>query len=927
LFLELRDASDEERKRRLGETPDAQVREEVASLLGFHVDEPEDPFLQRAAASAIAAPRDELIGKILGRYRIIRLLGRGGMGSVYLGQRDDEQFSRRVAVKVIRPGADSEEVVRRFRLERRALAALDHPNIARLLDAGLTDDDRPYFVMEYVDGAPLDEHLKRRNPPIRERLALFREICAAVHHAHQNLIVHRDLKPGNILVTADGLPKLVDFGIAKLLNPDLSPVDAPPTAVEHRVLTPAYASPEQIRGEHVSAASDVYALGVILFEMLTGQRPYELATGSRAELERAICDQQPFRPSTRCATGSSGAATATTSPRWRRALEGDLDTIALRALSKEPQRRYASAHDLSEDIRRHLAGLPVVARPDSAAYLASKFIRRHRAGVLTTATFAVALVAALVLAVWQGRAAARNEQLAIRAQAAAEERYDLIRAYSEAFLNDFYDAVAPLAGSMEARQLLAETALAQLEELRSAAAKDPVLRLDLLRAHERVGDIMGGLRYGSLGRTDDAIDRYREAIALLEPVVEDHERHAARIRLKLADLLHRQGLLAESERLYRQAVTDAEAAAPYEVRDERLLAVALLEHGDALRDLGRLDEAEQQYRRSMDARERALTAHPDDEQTLRDVATGLTRLASLAGDRGDLDRAIELNEQVLEIRRRILQQEGPEEGRGRRAVAIALRSLGRSLIDVGRVDDAAQAFEEMSEITNDLREADPTNRRAQLDHLLALEGLGDSHKQAGDAPAARRVYEELRDLASEELLKQPNDRYLTSLVDSTSAKLGDLELAAGRPNVAIVHYEHYARAAGQQHARIPESAPAARNHALALHKLAEAYQASGDSQRAAETARRAIRLVDEVLQRDAADARSLRRRAFLSADLALWASLSGASDARVHLDVAVTDLNTLRASTPDHALSELKDKIDQTQNLLGSASGTDTDGS
>jgi eukaryotic-like serine/threonine-protein kinase len=315
-------------------------------------------------------------GRRIGPYRVLREIGRGGMGSVYLAARADDAFQKLVAIKIIRRGLDTDDVLRRFRSERQILATLDDPNITRLLDGGTTDDGLPYFVMEYVEGEPIDQYCDARKLNITERLKLFQGVCAAVSYAHQNLVIHRDIKPGNVLVTKEGLPRLLDFGIAKLLAPGAGHR----TTTMLRPLTPEFASPEQVRGELVTTASDVYSLGVRLYQLLTGRRPYRAATGTAAEIEAAICDEEPEKPSlaiTRCgktastlgASPSPEAVSATregTRDKLRRRLAGDLDNIVLLALRKEPQRRYASANQLSEDIGRHLTSLPVIARPDTA---------------------------------------------------------------------------------------------------------------------------------------------------------------------------------------------------------------------------------------------------------------------------------------------------------------------------------------------------------------------------------------------------------------------------------------------------------------------------------------------------------------------------------------------------------------------------------
>ncbi len=338
------------------------------------------------------------------------------MGAVYLATRADDEYRKQVAVKVVKRGMDTDAILRRFRNERQILANLDHPHIAKLLDGGTTEDGLSYFVMDYVEGLPIDVYCDARRLPIIERLKLFRTACSAVHYAHQHHVVHRDLKPSNILVTAEGVPKLLDFGIAKLLDPEVSARTIKPTA-GLRPMTPDYASPEQVRGEAITPASDVYSLGVMLYELLTGHRPYHVQSATPQEAERVICEQEPEKPSVvvgRCSAGLQpgsaalkGGATDGTpesvtetrgeSPeKLRRQLRGDLDNIVLMALRKEPERRYASIEQFSEDIRRYLQGRPVRSRPDTLAYRSGKFIRRNRTGVLasvlTAAIFLVLIV-------------------------------------------------------------------------------------------------------------------------------------------------------------------------------------------------------------------------------------------------------------------------------------------------------------------------------------------------------------------------------------------------------------------------------------------------------------------------------------------------------------------------------------------------------
>jgi len=357
--------------------------------------QPDDTLTTAEAAAGAGKERH------IGPYKTLRELGHGGMGTVYLAVRADEQYRKRVAIKVIKGGIDRDEVASRFRRERQILAGLDHPNIAKLLDGGTTEEGLPYLVMDYIEGDAITEYCARQAVSTAERLKLFRSVCSAVQYAHRNLVVHRDIKPGNILVTADGTPRLLDFGIAKLLNPDLSGESA---TLSGQVMTPEYASPEQVSGGPITTATDVYSLGVVLYELLTGLRPYRLKSRERLEILRAIVDQEPERPSAaidrlREGTGSPpppGAATTAapssrnpegTAERLRRRLRGDLDNIIMMAMRKEPNRRYPSVEALSDDIQRHLEGHPVAARKGTVTYRAGKFVKRHAVGVMAVAAF------------------------------------------------------------------------------------------------------------------------------------------------------------------------------------------------------------------------------------------------------------------------------------------------------------------------------------------------------------------------------------------------------------------------------------------------------------------------------------------------------------------------------------------------------------
>ncbi|HHN78393.1 MAG TPA: serine/threonine protein kinase, partial [Phycisphaerales bacterium] len=475
-------------------------------------------------------------------YELMGRIGRGGMGTVYMARRLDDRFRKRVAIKVMRRGMDTDEMLERFQLERQVLGALNHPNIARLYDAGATADGRPFFVMEYVDGQQITDYCDENGLSIPDRIRLFTKVCAAVHYAHQNLIVHRDLKPSNILVTADGEPKLLDFGIAKLLNPELLGLPAL-TRADQRIMTYEYASPEQVKGQQITTASDVYALGVILYELLTGHRPYQIERRLHAEAVRVICEEEPERPSTavsKAAThhtnkGEMQTITAAEIARRREAqisrlrknLAGDLDNIILMALHKSAQRRYPTAIALADDLNRHLAGQTVTARSPTLVYRAGKFLRRHRVGVgVAGAMLAVLLVSVLVVSVaWRRAEAAyaresvaheqtrRAENAERDARVLAETRYAQLRRMFT-IEDSLYERIEALPSATAARDILSRAMLDAIGELAGTYPDDPALRLDLARQYHRVGVLAAGGE-NAIGRGIEALARASELFAAI----------------------------------------------------------------------------------------------------------------------------------------------------------------------------------------------------------------------------------------------------------------------------------------------------------------------------------------------------------------------------------------------------------------------------
>ncbi len=534
---------------------DEVLQNEVLSLLDQLDADPEfleRPLLGEGPVAPVAA----------GPWQLGRLLGRGGMGEVFHATRRADDVTQEAALKVIRRGADSEEVVHRFRLERRILAQLRHPNIARLLDAGMTDDGRPFFAMEYVDGAPLTAHADAAGLGLRARLALFLEVCAAVEHAHHHLVVHRDLKPRNILVTADGTPKLLDFGIGKVLDDTGAFGTSIETRAEARLLTPEYAAPEQLAGDGVTTATDVYALGLILHELLAGGHPYLTPGMTRNELEAAIRTREPLRPSEYRRQHTSGADAQA------RALEGDLDTIVLMALRKEPGRRYATVTALREDLQRHLDGLPVVARPDTLAYRLHKFVGRNRGIVVAAAAILVALVGVTASSLVTAR---RVAAAAARAEAERDKALEV-----RGFLMEMFGATGAdqsVGDTVSVRALLDR----QRAQLDVAFAGRDAVKADML-------DVLAD-GYDRLGLYADAEPLARQALELRIALLAPGHPDIATSQNLLGWILHERGRSEDALVLLQRA---EQARRADSVRSREPLA-------RTLNDLGVVFNARKQY--------------------------------------------------------------------------------------------------------------------------------------------------------------------------------------------------------------------------------------------------------------------------------------------------------------------------------------------
>lgn len=704
-------------------------------------------------------PLDELIGTSLGAYRIVERIGRGGMGLIYLAVRDDETFQKRVAIKVLKPGMDSEDVLRRFRAERQILASLAHANIAQLLDGGSTPRGLPFLVMEFVEGKPFHRYCDELRLSVESRLTLFLDVVGAVHFAHQNLIVHRDLKPGNILVTVEGVTKLLDFGIAKLLNPELSGLTLMPTALAAAPMTPEYASPEQLRGEHVGTASDVYALGVLLYEILTGGHPHRTTTpgtpgGVGREVTRAILDEEPALPSVAVRTrreehsydGRSRvllpegvAALRDEEPeRLARRLRGDLDNIVLRALAKEPARRYASAFELAEDLRRYLEGQPVSARPATLRYRAGKFVGRHRLGVGIAASLVLGLIVTSVvislLAVRLARERDRAEQEAARAEVVTR------------FVTELFTASDPSQSRWDksARELLD----AGVERLDAGLSDQPLVRADLMNA--------AGTIYRRLGHL-------ARAQPLLEGALEVRRQLLGGEHAKVAESLNELAILHESKAEWQRAETYYREALALR---RRVFGDRSLEVADTLDDYSVLLINLSEFARAQEALLEArsiLEATP--ARRSAEMASVLTNLGVVQGSSGLYAECLASFREALAIRRAV-------HGDDHLEVAASYENLGLVELGSGHPREAESLQRQALEMN--LRLLPPTHPSLARNHInlgLALELQGRFEEAEGHQRAA---LEQLRQLQADD---RPMIATVLQNLGTLALERGDLEMA------------------------------------------------------------------------------------------------------------------------------------------------------
>lgn len=749
---------------------DHDLRSEVEALLAAH-DEAEalqrfeEPVVTHLKAESILDARVE--GVRIGAYRVARELGRGGMGVVYLAERVDEQFQQQVAIKIIHREVGGGDLQHRFHRERQILAQLNHPNIARLMDGGVSGDGRPYIVMEYVEGKPITTYCDEHGLSVKERLELFQTVCDAVHYAHQNLVVHRDLKPSNILVDDASRVKLLDFGIAKLLGGERGQKTASPTQTGRYLLTPEYAAPEQIRGEAIATTTDLYALGVNLYELLTGRRPYRLRGSSPGTIERVVCEEEPPRPSA-IVLRADGWESAEEERQYdpevisrnrrthpeplARQLRGDLDTIVMMALHKEPQRRYRSAEQLANDLRRYREGRPVMAQSDTWAYRSRRFVQRHRGAVSAAVLAMLLLIGAGIAIAWQAR-------IADQQRAQAEARLAEVRQLAGSLIFEVHDAIADLTGATVARALVVERALEYLDRLAEDAHADRALRLELAEAYRKVGDVQGNPTNANHGRMKDALISYQKGLIQARLVLQEGAADAA-ARSAVAHL--------------RAAMGDVQAA------------------------MHELDAAVESKRQAVRSYRRLMDEHPADTERQVDYAVALIKLGDVLGNpnfsnQERLAEALQEYRSAEDILRNLYQADSSATN-VMRLYGLIFERIGTIHDMEDRQDAALRAYRHSSGLRERYAEAHPANTDAVRDWAVAHEKMGHMHLQMGSLDRAQIRYRRALDLFSMLVEANPHNAQAQQSLAISHMHMGNLSAHPTRLSLedtaaAVIHFQ------------------------------------------------------------------------------------------------------------------------------------------
>ncbi|HVE58734.1 MAG TPA: protein kinase, partial [Pyrinomonadaceae bacterium] len=811
---------------------DEELYTEVNSLLAAH-DEAENIIEKNAFSfdSFTNSNGRSYDGKQFGNYRILREIGHGGMGAVFLATRNDGEFNQKVALKIVRQTILDTETERHFRREREILAGLNHPNIAHLHDGGVSASGEAFLAMEYVEGENLLEFAESQKLSIEAKLKLFLKICAAVSYAHRNLTIHRDLKPSNILVNKDGEPKLLDFGLAKILDENLS--DQNQTTTVFRAFTPAYASPEQILGRKVTTASDVYSLGVVFYELLAGDKPFHFEGKSLEEIINTITNFEPLAPSAVPSSRFQVPSSIKTNPKSQirnPKLKGDLDNIALKAIQKEPERRYQSVAELASDIERHLKGLPILARPATISYRASKFFKRNKIAVSAAAIVVLSILTGLFFTLWQANETRRERDR-------AEKRFNEVRKLSNSILSDITPKIERLQGSTEARQILVKNALEYLDSLAVESKNDAELQSELASAYEKIGDLQGNPQKPNLNDYYGAIESYRKAQTIrqnLPPTPENQRLSAQNYRqlsnsefavYNIKDALESsaqalniyQNLLAENSQSLDLNIeyidTEIENAAIYSSNNQFRTAIPLFQ--SSLENLAKLDQNNRETNRLTAKTLGSLAnAHSwNDQQTEAETEVEKARVLidelgkkypndpivqttafQIYGFAASINEGIK-NDVSLKYALKFLQiaadavENDSADLKAKYNLARAYSRVGISYVNVKQIPKAIENLQKAEEIITQLVERDPKNLLFKRDLAKLYVRFGDAETLEKLYPEAAASYQKSADLF--ENIAQTDDKNTLAQRDLAQSlkSVGETFLKLGENEKAKQSYE------------------------------------------------------------------------------------------------------------------------------------------
>ena len=724
------------------------IADELEKLMEAHYNS--STFLSGTIADDISVREGERIGP----WEIREEIGRGGMSTVFLAKRVDGQFDRKVAIKFLHGLFPGRHTADRMKAEQSILAQLDHEHICKLIDAGITSNGRPYFIMEYIDGVPIDQYCRDNDLTIVDILDLFEQICEAVRYAHQRLIVHRDLKPGNIMVGTNGKIKLLDFGISKIVSEEPE-LDITNTKTALHLMTPEYASPEQVRYEPVTTSTDVYSLGLVLYKLLTGTFPYDVAQKTPLEIGNTILESAPQKPSTRVATKDSvvvDQSIKAAKTKLAKSLRGDLDNIILMALRKDPERRYSSVDQLLRDVRNFRSDRPVLARPESALYLAGKFVKRNRASVLTAASVALILCLAVIFSFRQ--AAIANDQRQI-----AENRLYDLRDLTGSLMFDIHDAIVPLPGSTPARELIADQVSEYLDRLSEVEGDSPELNVQLAASYRKIGDLLGNPTNSNLGRVDEALNSYIRAEEHLNRASKllnsgdsaEVLRQRAVLYEKKSDVLSTMGELDEAESLQRRSVALFKQLMKQSggQTSEFSYAISLLKLGDLMghpnfTNLGMPDSSLRYYQEAESIFLEHVNASTTNLQNVRYAGLIYERIGVIQNFLGSDTEALSNFQKSADYRGRYIEMD-PLNTNAIRDRAISYEKMGKIFQQQGKLTEARQSFEEAFETYQWLSTTDPQNRSASQTLAVSHIHLGDLAHHSdmpnfGDEEQARKHF-------------------------------------------------------------------------------------------------------------------------------------------------------------------------------------------